>query len=333
MWRFGFLVLLLFSAIVAALTVGRYPLHLAEIREFVETFVGVGTLSSSRYELLRNIIVDIRLPRILAAVLVGSALASSGVGFQAIFRNPLVSPGILGVLGGAGFGAALGILYSGNWAIVQLCAFAMGLVAVAVSLAIANLFDRASIVILVLGGIISGSLFTSALSIVKYTADPYQQLPSIVYWLMGSLGAASLEQVCWAAVPVILGVTILSICGRALDALTMGDDEARSLGLSAQVIRYVVIVAATLISALSVSLVGMIGWIGLVIPHFARMLLGPRNIILVPASALLGAIFLVAADLLTRTLSSAEIPIGIVTELLGIPAFILVLRRARQAWV
>lgn len=332
MLRFAILTIVLLGAMVAALTVGRYPLHLADIREFAEALVGITTMSPSRYELLRNIIVDIRLPRILAAALVGSALASSGAGFQAIFRNPLVSPGILGVLGGAGFGAAIGILCSGNWAVVQSCAFAMGLAAVGVSLTVANLFGQASIVMLVLGGIVSGSLFTAALSIVKYTADPYDQLPAIVYWLLGNLGTVGLEQIYWAGIPVITGVIVLSIYGRALDPLTMGDDEARSLGLPAQAIRYAVVAAATLVSALSVSLAGMIGWVGLVVPHFARIVLGPRNVVLVPASAFLGAIFLIVADALTRTLFSTEIPIGIVTELLGIPAFILVLRHTRRGW-
>jgi iron complex transport system permease protein len=187
---------------------------------------------------------------------------------------------------------------------------------------IANMFGQGSMIMLVLGGMISAALFTSALSIVKYTADPYEQLPAIVYWLMGSLGGLDMTQIRWAAIPVAGGLVVLALFGRALDALSMGDDEARALGVPAQQVRYGVIGAATLVSALSVSLAGMIGWV----------VLGPGNARLLPASAFVGAIFLIAADCLSRSITRSEIPIGILTELLGIPAFIIVLHRARQGW-
>jgi iron complex transport system permease protein len=320
------------AAMLLALTVGRYPLGAADIGEFLSAAAGFSATPAERYDLLRNLIVEIRLPRILAAALIGASLACSGAAFQAVFRNPLVSPGILGVLGGASFGAALGMLISGNWAVVQMTAFAMGLTAVVLGVAVANLFGRASMVMLVLGGMISGALFTSLLSIAKYTADPYDQLPAIVYWLMGSLGAVSLQQTMWLAPPVIAGVGLLAALGRALDALSMGDDEARSLGVPVHAVRYGVIAAATLVSALSVSMAGMIGWVGLIAPHFARLVVGPANSRLLPVSALLGALFLLGADCLARTLTRAEIPIGIITELLGVPAFIIVLGRARRGW-
>jgi iron complex transport system permease protein len=243
-----------------------------------------------------------------------------------------VSPGILGVLGGAGFGAALGILYSGDFLTIQISAFAMGLVAVGVGVLIANLFGAASMVTLVLGGMISGALFASALSLVKYAADPYDQLPAIVYWMMGSLGAVDLKQLKGAAPAILIGVGALTLAGRALDALSMGDDEARSLGVPVHATRYGVIATATLVSSLSVSLAGMIGWVGLVVPHVARLAIGPTNSKLLPASALLGASFLIAADSVARNITRAEIPIGVVTELLGIPVFVLVLGRARRAW-
>ncbi|ACI91705.1 ABC transporter, permease protein, FecCD family [Afipia carboxidovorans OM5] len=208
----------------------------------------------------------------------------------------------------------------------------MGLVAVGVGLMIANLFGHASMIMLVLGGMISGALFTSALSIVKYTADPNEQLPAIVYWLMGSLGGVDMTQIRWAMIPIVGGLIVLMLFGRALDALSMGDDEARALGVPAQQVRYGVIGAATLVSALSVSIAGMIGWVGLVIPHAVRLALGPGNARLLPASAFVGAIFLIAADCLSRSVMRSEIPIGILTELLGIPVFIIVLRRARKGW-
>ena len=185
---------------------------------------------------------------------------------------------------------------------------------------------------LVLGGVISSALFSSLLSLVKYLADPYNQLPTIVYWLMGSLAMADLHQVAWLAPPMVLAMGLLLLCGRALDALSMGDDEALALGVPVTAIRATVIFAATLISALTVSLAGIIGWVGLIIPHIARLMVGPGNARLLPVSTLLGAIFLLAADALSRSLNTTEIPIGIVTELLGIPCFLLVLHRVRRGW-
>lgn len=321
------------ATMLAALTIGRYPLSLIDIADFLGACAGLRDMPLERRDLLYNVIVQIRLPRVVAAGLIGAALSSSGAAFQAVFRNPLVSPGILGVLGGASFGAALGILLSGSWPAIQASAFGFGVLAVGFGVMVANLFGRASIVMLVLGGMISGAFFTSLLSIVKYAADPNDQLPAIVYWLMGSLGGLNLSQIGFAAGPIVAGVILLSALGRALDALSMGDDEARALGVPVGYVRYTAIVTATLVSSLSVALAGMIGWVGLVVPHVARLLLGPLNSRLLPASALLGAIFLILADCLARTVATAEIPIGVITELLGVPAFVLVLRHARRAWL
>jgi iron complex transport system permease protein len=328
--------LLLLPAIAAAfalsLAIGRYPLPVDDIGHFFLAALGLETMEAERFGLLHNLIVNIRLPRVLAAMLVGASLATSGAAYQAVFRNPLVSPGLLGVLAGASFGAALGLMLSGSWLLTQTLSFAMGLLAVGIGLGIANLFGRASLVMLVLGGIISGALFSSLLSIVKYVADPYNQLPAIVYWLMGSLALADLHQIGWVAIPMLLGMAVLIALGRALDALAMGDDEARSLGVPVTAVRYVVIAAATMVSALTVSIAGMIGWVGLIIPHIARLIVGSGNMRLLPVSACLGAIFLLAADALARTVATTEIPIGIVTELLGIPVFLLVLHRVRRGW-
>jgi iron complex transport system permease protein len=330
--RFAILPVALLVVALIALSLGRYPLPPTDILAFLGANLGLVDLAPERRDMLHNLIVEIRLPRVLAAGLIGAALSASGASFQAVFRNPLVSPGILGVLGGAGFGAALGILLSRDFLTVQIFAFSMGIVAVGVGLLIANLFGAASMVTLVLGGMISGALFASALALVKCVADPYDQLPAIVFWMMGSLGAVDLEQLRAAAAPILAGVGVLSLAGRALDALSMGDDEARSLGVPAPLTRYGVIAAATLVCSLSVSLAGMIGWVGLVVPHVARLAIGPTNSKLLPASALLGAAFLIAADCVARNVTRAEIPIGVVTELLGIPVFVLVLGRARRAW-
>ncbi len=318
---------------VMGLAIGRYPLPVTDIGHFFLAAAGLEDMTEARYTLLFNLVVQIRLPRVLAAVLVGASLAASGAAFQAVFRNPLVSPGLLGVLAGAAFGAALGILISGDWWVVQSLSFLFGMVAVSLGIAIANLFGGGSIIMLVLGGVIAGAFFTSLLSMVKYVADPYNQLPAIVYWLMGSLAQSDISRLAWFALPMGLGIATLMLLGRALDALSMGDEEAMSLGVPVKQVRYGVIGAATLISALTVSLAGMIGWVGLIVPHIARLLVGPGNTRLLPASAALGATFLLVADGLSRTLTTVEIPIGIVTELIGIAAFLLVLKRARSGWV
>jgi len=326
------LALLLIGAMLLSLTLGRYPLPMGEVVDFLFAQFGFFDLAPERQAFLHNLIVDIRLPRVLTAVLVGASLSISGAAYQAVFRNPLVSPGLLGVLAGAASGAALGLVFSGNWWVMQLAAFTMGVLAVVVCVGIAAMFGG-SVVMLVLGGIISGALFTAVLSLVKYVADPYNQLPAIVYWLMGSLASADLKDLGRIALPMLSGVLLLSCLGRALDALSMGDDEARTLGVPVTAVRYGVIGAATLVSALTVSLAGMIGWIGLLVPHVARLLVGPGNARLLPASACLGAVFLLLADGIARNVGTTEIPIGIVTELLGIPAFLLVLHRARRGWV
>ena len=324
--------LALLPAIGFALTMGRYPLQVGDIGDFLLALVGLQQLPDARFDMLYNLIVEIRLPRILAAVLVGAALAVSGAAFQAVFRNPLVSPGLLGVLGGAAFGAALGMLLSLDWIGVQALSFVTGLAAVGFGVVVARMFGNLSIIMLVLGGVISSGLFAALLAIVKYLADPGNELPNIVYWLMGSLARAELGRMLWLGVPVLVGVIVLSCFGRVLDALSMGDDEARALGIRVDLVRYCVIFIATLISALTVSVAGMIGWVGLIIPHLARLLVGPTNHLLLPLSASLGALFLLLCDGIARTAVATEIPIGIITELVGIPAFILVLRRVRKGW-
>lgn len=327
------LLVLLTAGALAALSVGRYPLPVREIGHFLLAATGLEEMPKERFELLYNVIVEIRLPRVLTAVLVGGALAASGAAYQAVFRNPLVSPELTGVLAGAAFGAAIGILISGNWLVTQVTAFVMGVVAVGVAVGIAHLAGGASLIMLVLGGILSSTLFTAFLSAAKFAADPYDKLPAIEYWLMGNLSLADTKVIGWVILPMSLGIAALASFGRALDAMSMGDDEARSLGVPVTAVRYGVIAIATLISAITVSLAGMVGWVGLIIPHVARLALGPSNGPLLPASACLGAVFLLATDGLSRTLYNVEIPIGILTALMGVPVFLLVLRRARKGWI
>lgn len=284
--------------------------------------------------LLSNIIFDIRMPRILAVVLVGAALSVSGGAFQAMFVNPLVSPGILGVLSGASFGAALGIMISNDWLGVQLFAFTFGFVAVLVALGVAKVYGRngSQTILLVLGGVISSSLFSALLSVVKFLADPYNKLPTIVYWLMGSFSSVDMKMVLKVALPLFLCTVVLSLMGKYLNILSLGDDEAKALGVRVGVVRLSAILLATLLSALTVVAAGMIGWVGLIIPHIARFMVGADNRLLLPMCALLGGIFLIAVDTVCRTAMSVEIPIGIATSLIGIPIFIFALRNARKGF-
>jgi len=325
--------LALLAITVASLFLGKYQLPATDLLQFAGwKLFGLSDLSSEKKALLENIIIHIRLPRILAAIMIGASLSVAGAAYQALFINPLVSPGLLGVLAGASFGAAFGLLFAKSWAMVQLSTVVFAFVAVGVTISIARIYKMTSIIMLVLGGVISGALFTSLLSIVKYAADPSNQLPAIVYWLMGSLSSVSLNTVALTAIPAAVGVIVLILHGRQLNAMSMGDEEAMSLGINVRRVRYVVIFFATLISALTVMVGGMIGWVGLIIPHICRMIVGPNNQILLPAAAFVGAAYLVLADDLSRMIFLFEIPIGIITSLIGIPFFILVLKNAHRGW-
>ncbi|ULA60652.1 MAG: ABC transporter permease [Nitrospira sp.] len=319
---------------VASLGIGRYGISASELARFVLSLASdVPLIEPARYDELQNVIFHVRLPRVVAAILIGAGLSASGAAFQAMFRNPLVSPGLLGVLAGASFGAAVAMLLGDRWILVQAGAFAGGLVAVCVTLGLARIYQADSLLMLVLGGIISTGLFTSLLSIVKALADPYNQLPAIVFWLMGRLSAVDAATVSALSIPILAGIAILLLLGKALNVLSMGDEEALTLGVNVPLARGAVILAATFVSALTVSMAGMIAWVGLVIPHVARLLVGPDNRLLLPSSALLGAAFLLVVDDVARVSFSSEIPIGVATELIGIPLFIAVLRRGRAGWL
>ncbi|HSH84703.1 MAG TPA: iron ABC transporter permease [Guyparkeria sp.] len=317
----------LIAAMLFSLTLGRYPL------DFPDLIAGLlGRDGGSQWELVQNLVWEIRLPRVLAAVLIGMALAVSGAAFQSMFMNPLVSPGVLGVLSGAGFGAALGMVISGHWIVVQILAFGFGVAAVGVALLIGRMSRANALILLILGGIISGAFFNALLSVVKYVADPYDDLPAIVYWLMGSLAMVDRPTVLMLAVPMLIGTGLIMALARPLNALSMGEDEARSLGIPVRSVRLTVVLAASMISALTVVMGGMIGWVGLVVPHIARLLVGPDNRLLIPTAAMLGGLYLLLVDNVSRLAFSVEIPIGILTALIGIPFFAWALRNVRKGW-
>ncbi len=279
-----------------------------------------------------TVVVQIRLPRIFAAMLVGAALSLAGGSFQGLFRNPLVSPDILGVSAGAGFGAALAILLSGNRAIIQLSAFCFGIISVGIVYTVSKVVKGNRTLSLVLAGLAISSLFSASLSLMEYIADPTDQLPTIIYWLMGSLASLGLIDVAVAAVPILAGMIILLLMRWRFNVLAMGEEEAQALGINLGRIRIVIIVCCTLMSASAVCISGIIGWVGLVIPHISRLLVGPDHKKLLPVSLLLGALYLLLIDDIARTATSLELPLGILTAMIGAPFFLYMLSRREKGW-
>ena len=328
---FAFLALLLALCVAGSLLLGKYGFSAEDYARYALALLRGESLKD--FEVMHTLLLEIRLPRILACVLIGASLAISGAAYQAMFVNPLVSPSILGVLSGAGFGVAVGMFFKLNEYLIQLSTFGFGFLAVAVALGVSALYSRSgSVIVLVLGGVISGSLFTSLLSVLKYAADPNDALPAITYFLMGSLGFASKSFIQISILPMCAGVLLLALSGKYLNALSLGEEEAKSLGVNVARVKIFIILVATFVSALSVTIAGIIGWIGLIVPHIARFIFGADNRAVLASSAMIGAIFLLFCDSFSRLIFTFEIPIGIVTSLFGIPMFIIVLRRAKRSF-
>lgn len=279
-----------------------------------------------------TVLLQIRLPRVIAVMLVGAGLAASGSAFQGLFRNPLVSSDILGVAAGAGFGAALGILISGDPIIIQILAFIWGVIAVGIAYGLIRVYKGGSSLILVLAGIIVGSFFSAMISLVKYVADPYQKLPAIVFWLMGSMSSTNWKDVYAVSIPIITGLIILILIRWRITILASGEEEAHSLGINTTRMAQIIIIVCTVITASGVCISGIIGWVGLVIPHLGRMIVGPDYRHLLPVSIILGASYLVVIDDLARTLTTQEIPLGILTSVIGVPFFAYLLSRKKVGW-
>jgi iron complex transport system permease protein len=281
---------------------------------------------------LETIVINVRLPRAILAMMVGSGLAISGASFQGIFSNPLVSPDILGVTAAAGFGAAIAILLGGNTTGIQISAFAFGIIGVGLAYLISRVYKTSPTLMLVLAGVIVAALFGALTSATKFIADPESKLPAITFWLMGSLASASWKDVLRIILPVAIGSGGLLLLRWRLNLLAMGDVEARSLGVRTELLKGVIIVCTTLVSAASVCVAGVIGWIGLIIPHVARMLVGPDHKVLLPASLAIGAGYLLLIDDIARTITAAEIPLGILTAVVGAPFFAYLLRKTKGGW-
>lgn len=275
---------------------------------------------------------QVRLPRILAAALVGAALSLAGSAYQGLFRNPMVSPDLLGASTGAGFGAAVALTLSFNIMGVSILAFAMGLLAVALSYAVSNAIGKSesTTLLLVLTGMVVSSMFSAFTSIIKYVADPDNKLPAITFWLMGGLSSITFKNLAMLVPPLVVGTIPMLLLRWKLNVLTFGDEEARALGVNTKRLQLIFIFCATLLTAASVAVSGMIGWVGLVIPHVARLIVGPNYRRMLPASMLCGATFLILADDVARTAFTAEVPLGILTSIIGAPFFIFLLYRGRR---
>lgn len=319
---------MLVMAVLVSFSIGRYPVTPADALSFLASGQ---TLDPH----LQTVLFRIRLPRIIAAIVAGGALALAGAAYQGMFRNPMVSPDILGVSSGAGFGAALAILLALPVAGVQASAFAGGLIAVVLAVSISHTVGKAhnSTLVLVLAGIIISALFSALVSLIKYTADPESRLPAITFWLMGSLADIRMQELPAVLILVLAGSLPVILSGWKLNLLSFGEEEAKTLGIHTTRLRMLVITAATLITASVIALCGLVGWIGLVVPHIARMLGGPDHRLQLPLSFLLGSSTLLLFDTIARTISASEIPIGIITALTGAPFFIVILKlRTRQSW-
>jgi len=326
----GFIALACAFAVVFILSfiVGRYSVPFpivvkiiwARIVELV-TF-GYYTIEQTWTGQQESVVLLIRLPRIVTAALVGAALSTAGAAYQGMFRNPMVSPDLLGASTGAGFGAALAIFLSLGYFGITVSAFCFGVCAVLLACVVSRMSRMSSTLSMVLAGVMIGSVFQSLTSFIKLVADTNDQLPAITYWLMGSLTSIKVSDMWFALIPIVIGLVPLMLLRWRINLLTISEAEARSLGIHTGRLRFVVIVCATLITSASVAVSGMIGWVGLVIPHFCRMMFGYDYRRIIPSCILMGSTFLMVVDNIARVATTSEIPLGILTSFVGAPVFI-----------
>lgn len=319
------LIIALFIVFLASLSMGRYAISLEKV--FRILFLGQRTDSVATM-----VIFNIRFPRVIAALAVGAALSVTGASFQGVFKNPLVSSYQLGVSSGAGFGAALAIILGSGVFFTQISAFVFGIVAVVASFAMSRLYKGTSALTLVLSGLIVGSFFSALVSLMQYVADPRDTLPAIVFWLMGSLASVTTSNLVPALTVIVVGILGLIIVRWRINILAMGEDEAQSLGINLKVLMGIVVASCTIATASAVCISGVIGWVGLVIPHISRMLVGPDFKKLIPTSILIGGVYLTVIDDIARTLIAGEIPLGILTAIVGTPFFAYLLWKSRTSW-
>lgn len=305
------------------LSMGRMDIKISEIILFFKNLIGGGQVDP----LMESLIINIRLPRVLTALIIGGGLTAAGIAFQALFSNPLATPDILGVTSAASLGAVLGIILSLGTMGIQVLAMVFGLLSILITINLVKR-DETSMIMLVLAGIIVSSLANALASLLKYTADPMDKLPQITYWLMGSFGRTSYKNLALAGPLILISMFVIYKMRWSLNLLSLSEDEARSLGINVKKTRLIFILAATLITASSVSICGQIGWIGLIIPHLVRLLVGSNNLYTLPLGISFGAGFMVLIEALSRTVSVIELPISILTAIIGAPIFIILMRRS-----
>jgi len=323
----GLGILLIISVLFSA-CLGRYPLSLSDLLTYLFTGRSIDTS-------LPTVLLNVRLPRIIGAIIVGGVLAIAGAAYQGLFRNPMVSPDILGVSSGAGFGASLAIMLSFSLLGIQLMAFFFGLSAVFLAIFVSKIIGKNhdKILMLVLSGMVTGAIFNALISLMKYVADSDTKLPDITFWLMGSLSSITMDEIKVVLPIIITGILPLFLLSWRINVLSFGEEEAKALGINTGRLRIIVICCASLITASVVCISGLIGWIGLIIPHFTRFLVGPNHRYLFPASFLTGSIFMLLIDNVARSATSLEIPLGILISLIGAPLFLVFLSKStKKSW-
>lgn len=314
-------------AMITCLGIGRYHLSVAETIEAIFNVITGVEVDETVY----SVLFKVRLPRIILALFVGAGLAVAGTSFQSLFSNPLATPDTLGVATGASFGAVLALLLSNNSVVVQLSALAFGLLSLLITCMVSKMNGKSSIIMVVLSGMVVSSIFQALVSLVKYTADTEEKLPAITYWLMGSMSRATVSSLLIGVPFILIGILILFILRWRLNILSLNEDEAKSLGINVKQLRLMVMIASTMVTASCVSMCGQVGWVGLLVPHAARMIYGSDNKKLIPAGIGIGATFMIVIDTIARAATAAEIPVSILTALIGAPFFVILLRKTGGA--
>ena len=317
-----------FLAALICLGIGRYSMSVSQTVTTLFSKFTNAKVDNTAY----TVIFNVRLPRIILAAVVGAGLSCAGAAFQGLFSNPLATPDTLGVASGASFGAVLAMLIGGNMIGIQGMALIFGLISCLITFLIGRSSRRGSIVMIVLAGLVVSSVFEALVSLMKYVADPQDELPVITYWLMGSMSRANYKNLVMGIPFIVIGIIIIFALRWRLNILSFNEDEARSLGVNVKILRAAFILASSMITASCVSMCGQVGWVGLLVPHISRMMRGNNNCKVIPVSISLGAFFMIVMDTFARSATASEIPISILTAIIGAPVFIVLLKKTGGSW-
>ena len=317
-----------FLAALICLGIGRYSMSVSETVTTLFSRFTNAKVDNTAY----TVIFNVRLPRIILAAVVGAGLSCAGAAFQGLFSNPLATPDTLGVASGASFGAVLAMLIGGNMIGIQGMALIFGLISCLITFLIGRSSRRGSIVMIVLAGLVVSSVFEALVSLMKYVADPQDELPVITYWLMGNMSRANYKNLVMGIPFIVIGIIIIFALRWRLNILSFNEDEARSLGVNVKILRVAFILASSMITASCVSMCGQVGWVGLLVPHISRMMRGNNNCKVIPVSISLGAFFMIVMDTFARSATASEIPISILTAIIGAPVFIVLLKKTGGSW-